>query len=267
MASRERRRNSGESYMSADDSGHSLAGRTVLVTGGARRLGAAIATAFHGAGARVVLHYRGSRAEAEALAATLESHRAHSTALVQGDLLDTAGLPGIVERAAAAFDGLDILVNNASSFYPTPVGQITAAQWDDLVGTNLKAPLFLAQAAVPWLRRRGGLILNLVDVHARRPLAAHPVYCAAKAGLEMLTYALAQELGPDIRVNGVAPGAILWPEAGVSDDEKSATVAGIPLGRTGAPADIAACALFLAREGRYINGQVIAVDGGRHLGF
>jgi pteridine reductase len=267
MASRERRRNSGESYMSADNSGHSLAGRTVLVTGGARRLGAAIAAAFHGAGARVVLHYRNSRPEAEALAATLEARREHSTALVQGDLLDTASLPDIIQRAAEAFNGLDILVNNASSFYPTPVGEITVAHWDDLIGTNLKAPLFLSQAAAPWLRRRGGLIINLVDVHARRPLAAHPVYCAAKAGLEMLTYALAQELGPAVRVNGVSPGAILWPETGVPDEEKATTVAGIPLRRTGTPADIAACALFLAREGSYINGQVIAVDGGRHLGF
>jgi pteridine reductase len=253
--------------MSDDNSGHSLAGRTALVTGGARRLGAAIATALHGAGARVVIHYRGARADAAALAAALEAQRAGSTALVQGDLLDTAALAGLVDQAAAAFDGLDILVNNASSFYPTPVGEITPAHWDDLIGTNLKAPLFLSQAAAPWLRRRGGLIINMVDIHARRPLAAHPVYCAAKAGLEMLTYALARELGPEIRVNGIAPGAILWPESGVSEADKAATVAGIPLGRTGGPADIAACVLYLAGAGSYINGQVIAVDGGRQLGF
>ena len=253
--------------MSEDNSGHSLAGRTALVTGGARRLGAAIATAFHGAGAQVVIHYRGSRQDAEALAAQLEKKRANSTALVQGDLLDTAALPALVAQAAAAFDSLDILVNNASSFYPTPVGEITAAHWDELVGSNLKAPLFLAQAAVPWLRRRGGLIINMVDVHARRPLAAHPVYCVAKAGLEMLTYSLARELGPEIRVNGIAPGAILWPESGVTAEEQTATLADIPLGRTGGPADIAACALYLARAGSYVNGQVIAVDGGRHLGF
>jgi pteridine reductase len=253
--------------MSEDNSGHSLAGRTALVTGGARRLGAAIATALHGAGAQVVIHYRGSRQDAGALAARLEKKRANSTALVQGDLLDTAALPALVAEAAAAFDGLDVLVNNASSFYPTPVGEITAAHWDELVGSNLKAPLFLAQAAVPWLRRRGGLIINMVDVHARRPLAAHPVYCVAKAGLEMLTYSLARELGPEIRVNGIAPGAILWPESGVTDEEQTATLADIPLGRTGGPADIAACALYLAREGSYVNGQVIAVDGGRHLGF
>lgn len=253
--------------MSGNDSGHSLAGRTALVTGGARRLGAAIATAFHGAGANVVIHYRGSRDAAEALAARLEAVRPACTALVQADLLETASLPGLVERAAAAFGGLEILVNNASSFYPTPVGEITEAHWDELIGSNLKAPLFLSQAAAPWLRRRDGLIINMVDIHARRPLAAHPVYCAAKAGLEMLTYSLARELGPAIRVNGIAPGAILWPESGVTDQDKAATVAGIPLGRTGGPEDITACALYLAREGGYVNGQVIAVDGGRHLGF
>lgn len=253
--------------MSDVSDGHTLSGRTVLVTGGARRLGAAIATAFHGAGANVVIHYRGSRAEAEQLAASLGENRPGTVALAQGDLLDTAALPGLVERAAATFGGLDVLVNNASSFYATPIGEITSAHWDELVGSNLKAPLFLSQAAAPWLKQRGGLIINLVDIHARRPLAKHPVYSIAKAGLEMLTYALARELGPEIRVNGIAPGAILWPEAGVTESEQAATVASIPLGRTGDPADIAACALYLAREGCYVNGQVIAVDGGRHLGF
>jgi len=253
--------------MSVDENSHTLAGRSALVTGGARRLGAAIADALHEAGANVVIHYRGSAADAEALAARLEERRASSTALVQADLLDTAALPGVVERAAAAFEGLDLLVNNASTFYPTPLGEITERHWDELVGSNLKAPLFLSQAAAPWLRHHDGAIINMVDVHARRPLAAHAVYCAAKAGLEMLTYALAQELGPAIRVNGIAPGAILWPESGIDDAEKSATLAGIPLGRTGGPADIAACALYLARPDSYVTGQVIAVDGGRHLGF
>jgi len=267
MALRERQRMSGESYMSEHKHDQTLNGRTALVTGGARRLGAALVRALHGAGANVVIHYRGSKTDAEALATTLETRRPDSVALVQGDLLDTAALPGIVERAAAACGGLDILVNNASSFYPTPVGEITEAHWDELIGSNLKAPLFLSQAAAPWLKRRGGLIINMVDVHARRPLAGHPVYCAAKAGLAMLTYSLARELGPEIRVNGIAPGAILWPESGIGDEEKAATVAGIPLGRVGGPEDIAACALYLAGAGSYINGQVIAVDGGRHLGF
>lgn len=252
--------------MSGDESGHSLAGRTALVTGGARRVGAAIGAALHGAGANLVIHYRDSRAAAEALAERLESARPGSTALVQADLVDTASLSGLAARAAAAFDGLDVLVNNASSYYPTAVGAITEAHWEDLVGSNLKAPLFLSQAAVPWLRRRGGLIVNIVDIHARRPLAGYPLYCIAKAGLEMLTYALARELGPEVRVNGIAPGAILWPESGVSEEEKAATVAAIPLGRTGSPADIAACALYLAGAGRYVNGQVIAVDGGWGLG-
>jgi pteridine reductase len=253
--------------MSDDKDGHTLAGRTALVTGGARRLGAAVAVAFHGAGANVVIHYRGSRSDAEALAASLEQQRPRTVALVQGDLLDTAALPGIVGQAAAAFNRLDILVNNASSFYPTPVGEITTTHWDELMGSNLKAPLFLSQAAVPWLKLRGGLIINMLDIHARRPLARHPLYCAAKAGLQMLTYSLARELGPAIRVNGIAPGAILWPESGLDEAEKEATLQDIPLGRTGKPADIAACALYLAREGSYINGQVIAIDGGRHLGF
>lgn len=253
--------------MSAEQHNHPLAGRTALVTGGARRLGAAIAEALHGAGARVVIHYRASAAEAEALVARLEARRAGSATCVRGELIDTLALPGLVERAAAAFGGLDLLVNNASTFYPTPFGQVTERHWDELVGSNLKAPLFLSQAAAPWLRRQHGAIINMVDVHARRPLAGHAVYCAAKAGLEMLTYSMARELAPEIRVNGIAPGAILWPEAGVEETEKSATLAGIPLGRTGTPEDIAGCALYLAQPDSYLNGQVIAVDGGRHLGF
>jgi len=253
--------------MSAEQHSHPLAGRTALVTGGARRLGAAIVEALHDAGARVVIHYRASGGEAEALAARLEAARPGSAVCVQGDLVDTLGLPGLAERAAAAFGGLDLLVNNASSFYPTPFGRITERHWDELMGSNLKAPLFLSQAAAPWLRKQHGAIINMVDVHARRPLAGHAVYCAAKAGLEMLTYSMARELAPEIRVNGIAPGAILWPETGIDEAEKAATLAGIPLGRTGAPADIAACALYLAAPGSYLNGQVIAVDGGRHLGF
>lgn len=258
--------------MSSDADNHgtdneALAGRVALVTGGARRIGAAVAEALHQAGATVAVHYRGSAVEAEALVARLNGRRDGSALALQADLLDTPALERLVAQVAEEFGGLDLLVNNASSFYPTPVGTITAQHWDELVGSNLKAPLFLAQAAAPWLRRRSGLIVNLVDVHARRPMARHPVYCAAKAGLEMLTYSLALELGPEVRVNGVAPGAILWPEAGVGEEEKTATLAGIPLRRTGTPRDIAACVLYLAGPGAYVNGQVIAVDGGRHLGF
>ncbi len=253
--------------MAGNTGDQTLAGRRVLITGGARRIGAALAEAFHAAGAAVVIHYRGSRADAEALARRLDAQRPGATALLQGELLEALALPALVDRAAAAFGGLEILINNASSFYPTPLGQITERHWEELIGSNLKAPLFLTQAAVPWLQREGGLVLNMLDIHARRPLAAHPLYCAAKAGLAMLTYALARELGPGIRVNGIAPGSILWPEAGIDEADKQAALEQIPLRRTGRPEDIAACALYLAREGCYVNGQVIAVDGGRHLGF
>lgn len=253
--------------MAAPASDQTLEDRVAFVTGGARRIGAAIAGALHDAGAKVVVHYRGSRAEAEAIRAQLDGRNAGRVALVRGDLLDTAGLPALVNRAADAFGGIDLLVNNASTFFPTPVGEITESQWDDLVGTNLKAPLFLVQAALPWLRQRRGMVINLVDIHARRPLADHPVYCAAKAGLAMLTAALARDLGPEVRVNGIAPGAILWPEAGVSDQEKAAILAEVPLRRAGSPEDVAACAVFLARDAGYINGQVIAVDGGRSVAF
>ena len=182
--------------MSTDADNHGtnnqgLAGRVALVTGGARRIGAVVAEALHAAGAAVAVHYRGSAAEAEALVARLNARRAGSALALQADLLDTPALPRLVAQVTEAFGGLDILVNNASSFYPTAVGSITEQHWDELVGSNLKAPLFLSQAAAPWLSRRGGLIVNLVDVHARRPMARHPVYCAAKAGLEMLTYSLA----------------------------------------------------------------------------
>jgi len=253
--------------MAEHSSGQTLEGRAVFLTGAARRIGAAMAHAFHAAGANVVIHYRGSRQEADALAEALEAARPDSALVVRGDLLDTAGLAGLVNRAVEAFGRLDVLVNNASTFYPTPMGEVTEAAWDDLVGTNLKAPLFLSQAAAPWLKESRGLILNLVAIHARRPVADHPVYCAAKAGLAMLTYALAKDLGPEIRVNGIAPGAILWPESGVEAGDKDAILAEVPLGRAGDPADIAATAVFLARDGSYISGQIIAVDGGRSAGF
>jgi pteridine reductase len=253
--------------MAEQTSDQSLDGRVVLLTGAARRIGAAMARAFHAEGAAVVVHYRGSRQEADALVAELEATRSGSAVVVRGDLLDTTGLAGMVNRAAEAFGRLDVLVNNASTFYPTPVGQITEGAWDDLMGTNLKAPLFLSQAAAPWLKQARGLIINMVDIHARRPLAEHPVYCAAKAGLAMLTFSLARELGPEIRVNGIAPGAILWPETGLEADEKDAILAGVPLARAGDPSDIAAAAVYLARDAGYVSGQIIAVDGGRSAGF
>ena len=244
-----------------------LTGKVALVTGAARRIGAAIATGLHGAGADVVIHYRGSAAPAEGLAQLLNAARADSAMTLCADLAETAGLPALIEDAAAWRGRLDILVNNASSFFPTPVGKITEADWDDLIGTNLKAPLFLSQAALPHLRRAHGVIVNIVDIHARRPLRSHSVYGSAKAGLEMLTRALAKDLAPDVRVNGVAPGAILWPEQGLDDTTREAILRQIPLGRVGEPGDVAACVLYLVRDARYVTGEIIAVDGGRSIGW
>ena len=244
-----------------------LDGKVVLVTGAARRIGAAIVTRLHAEGARVAIHHRHSGADAEALAATLNARRADSATTLAADLLDIGALPGLVERVLTWGGRLDALVNNASSFYPTPVGQITEEHWDDLVGSNLKAPLFLAQAAAPALRERRGAIVNMVDIHGQRPLRDHPVYGPAKAGLAMLTRALAKDLAPDIRVNGVAPGAILWPEDGMTDATRETILRQVPLGRPGDPADIAACVLFLLRDAPYVTGQIIAVDGGRSIGW
>lgn len=244
-----------------------LEGRVVLVTGAARRIGAAIARTLHHAGARVAVHYRSSAADADALVATLNAARPDSAAGFRADLLETTGPDALVEQVLAWAGRLDALVNNASSFYPTPLGQIDEAAWNDLLGTNLKAPLFLAQAAAPWLQETRGSIVNIVDIHARRPLRAHAVYGAAKAGLAMLTRALAKDLAPGVRVNGVSPGAILWPENGMSDDVRQNILGQIPLGRAGEPADIAGCVLYLVRDARYVTGEIIAVDGGRSIGW
>lgn len=242
-------------------------GEVVLVTGAARRIGAAIARALHASGARVVLHCHRSREEAAALAASLESARARSTAIVAGDLLDAAALQRIAAEARAAFGRLDGLVNNASSFHPTPLGAIGAREWDDLVGTNLRAPLLLAQAAAPALREARGAIVNIVDIHAERPLPGYLVYSVAKSGLAGLTRALALELAPEVRVNGVAPGAILWPEGGEHFDaaEKARIEAQTPLERVGDPADVAGAVKYLLLDAPFVTGQILAVDGGRSL--
>jgi len=221
--------------------------------------------ALHAAGANIVIHYRSSAAAAEALRDELNAHRPRSAFCHAANLLETDAMQPLVDAAVAEFGGLDILINNASSFYPTPVGRITPAQWDDLMGTNLKAPLFLSQAAAPALRARRGLIINLVDIHGLRPLRAHPVYCAAKAGLAMLTRSLARELGPEIRVNGIAPGPVLWPEDELADALKQEIIEKTALKRHGSPADVARTALFLAKDAPFITGQIIAVDGGRSL--
>ena len=244
-----------------------LESKVALVTGGARRIGAAIARRLHEAGARVAIHYRGSTDEARRLRDTLETKRADSARIFQADLTKTESLPTLVDSVADWAGGLDILVNNASSFYPTPLGSVTEEEWNDLVDTNLKAPLFLAQAAWPYLRKNGGSIVNLIDVHAKRPLRDHAVYGSAKAGLEMLTRSLAKEMAPEVRVNGVAPGAILWPERGMNEIIKRKIIDQIPLKRSGLPDDIAGCVLYLVRDAAYVTGQVIAVDGGRSVGW
>ena len=241
--------------------------KVALVTGAARRIGAAIATRLHAEGANVAIHYRGSADDATALAARLNAGRPGSAATFQADLLDTGRLPALVGSVCDWRGRLDILVNNASSFYPTPLGEITETHWDDLVGSNLKAPLFLSQAALPQLRRARGSIVNIVDIHAMRPLRQHPVYGPAKAGLAMLTRALAKDLAPEIRVNGVSPGAILWPEGGMTVTVKQSILDQIPLGEPGSPDDIAGCVLYLVRDATYVTGQIIAVDGGRSIGW
>jgi pteridine reductase len=242
-----------------------LDGRVALITGGARRLGAAIARRLHAAGATVAIHYRSSATEAAALVAELQSTRVASAAAFAGDLLDTDALRAIVDDVHRRFGRLDVLVNNASSFYATPLGSITPEQFDDLVGTNLKAPLLLAQAAAPALRRSRGLILNLADIHGQRPLRDHAVYSAAKAGLIMLTRSLARELGPEVRVNAIAPGPVLWPEHGLPEDLQAEIVGKTALGRSGSPEDVASAAYFFAAEAPYVTGQVLAVDGGRSI--
>lgn len=245
----------------------SLSGAVVLVTGAARRIGAGIASRLHEEGASVAIHYRNSLDAADALVSRLNSARDNSAMAIQADLLDTASLPQLASQVAAWQGRLDVLINNASSFYPTPTGEITESGWDDLVGSNLKAPLFLSQAALPELRRARGCIVNLIDIHARRPLKDHPVYGSAKAGLAMLTLSLAKDLAPEVRVNGVAPGAILWPEDDMSDATKQSILEQIPMGRAGEPADIADCVVYLVRDAGYVTGQIIAVDGGRSIGW
>jgi pteridine reductase len=243
-----------------------LAGKTLLITGAARRIGAEIVRTLHAQGMNICLHYRNSREEADQLREELEAIRPDSVSLAQADLLHTNELPRLVEETLERWGRLDVLINNASSFYATPVGSITEDDWDILMGSNLKAPLFLSQAATPELKKNSGCIVNIVDIHAFRPLKGYPVYSAAKAGLKTLTESLARELGPEIRVNGVAPGAILWPEQEEEYSEQhKEIIQRTALKREGSPADIASTVLFLVRDAQYITGQVIPVDGGRML--
>ena len=241
-----------------------MIGKTVLVTGAAKRVGRAIACELHAAGANLMIHYRSAQAEAVALAAEFNARRPQSAACCQADLLDISALRALVEATVTQFGGLDALVNNASGFYSTPLASIDQAVWDDLIGSNLRAPLFLAQAAAPYLKAARGALVNITDIHAERPLAGYPLYCAAKAGLLGLTRALAIELAPQVRVNAVAPGAILWPDDGAFDPPaREAIVAHTLLKRTGDPHDIARVVRFLLEDASYVTGQVINVDGGR----
>jgi pteridine reductase len=242
-----------------------LQDKAVLITGGARRVGACIVRRLHSEGARVAIHYRGSGKSAAALCDELNGLRPRSAVALQADLLYTEGLPTLVDGALSAFGRLDVLINNASSFYQTPVGQITEAHWHDLIGTNLKAPLFLTQAAAPALTEAGGLVLNITDIHGLRPLKRFPVYSAAKAGLTMLTQSLARELAPRVRVNAIAPGPVLFPENGLTDEKKQDIVDRTLLKRSGTPEDIAKAALFFVRDAPFVTGQILAVDGGRSV--
>lgn len=246
---------------------NSLADKVVLVTGAARRIGAAIVTRLHANGARVAIHCRGSVDAANELATTLNAQRKNSAATFQADLLNVAEIPGLIGAVVEWGGRLDGLVNNASTFYPTPVGTITETEWDDLVGSNFKAPLFVSQEAVPHLQETAGTIVNIVDIHAQRPLRNHALYGPAKAALAMLTRSLAKDLAPRVRVNGVSPGAILWPEDGMSEGVQQTILRQVPLERAGNPDDVAGCVLYLMRDADYVTGQIIAVDGGRSIGW
>jgi pteridine reductase len=241
--------------------------RAILVTGGAKRIGATISRTLHAAGADIIIHCNTSRADADKLAVEFNAARAKSAAVVQGNLAASNALKGLVDQAASQFGRLDGLVNNASVFYATPVGTINEDHWIDLMGTNLLAPLFLSQAAVPYLTNTQGAIVNLIDIHAERPLKDYVVYTAAKAGLAGLTRSLALELGPAIRVNGVSPGAILWPDAGndYPPAERERILQQVPLKRVGGPDDIAGAVKYLLLDAPYVTGQILAVDGGREI--
>lgn len=238
--------------------------KVALITGAAHRIGATTAKLLHQNGMNIVLHYRSSREQAQAVQKELNDIRENSVILIQADLHLTNGLPTLIEESIKAWGRLDVLINNASSFYPTTIGKATENQWDDLIGSNLKAPFFLSQAAAPHLKKTNGCIINIVDIHADRPLKTFPIYSMAKAGLVMMTKSLACELGPEIRVNAVAPGAILWPE-NLDEVAKQRIVSRTFLKRQGEPNDVSKTILYLIKDAGYVTGQIIAVDGGRSL--
>ncbi|MEN8128710.1 MAG: pteridine reductase [Pseudomonadota bacterium] len=242
-----------------------LSGKTALITGAARRIGATLVKTLHQAGMNIALHYRSSTAEAEQLYHELNLLRKNSAVLLQADLLNDQELEPLVAQAQQRWKRLDVLINNASTFYPTPLGKITEQHWNDILGTNLKTPFFLSQAAAPYLKTTHGCIINIVDIHAERPLKNYAVYSIAKAGLAMLTKSMARELAPEIRSNGIAPGAIMWPEADDYAPMHQQIIARTALKRQGSPEDIARAALYLIRDATYVTGQIITVDGGRTL--
>ncbi len=245
---------------------NSLRDKVALITGGTRRIGAQIARALHREGMRLIIHYRSAIQDAHALQSILTEQRPDSVMLVKGDLLDIHKVTHLIREAINAFGRLDVIVNNASTFYPTPIGTATPAQWDDLMGTNMKAPFFLAQTAAPELRRTAGCIVNIADVYGERPLKDHVIYCAAKAGLIMLTRALARDLAPEVRVNAVAPGAILWPERDTDQIAQQRLISRTPLKRMGTTDEVAETVLYLIRDATFVTGHVIPVDGGRMVG-
>ena len=236
-----------------------------LITGGAQRVGAVVARTLHAAGYDLALHYRHSSDAAEALAGELEQQRGDSVLLLQADLAELSAVPELIDRLLKQFGRLDALVNNASAFFRTPLGSATSAQWNELFASNAQAPFFLSQAAIPALRKARGGIVNMLDIYAERPLAGYTLYCMAKASLAAMTRSLALELGPDVRVNGIAPGAVLWPADGKSDEDQNELLSRTPLKRPGTPEDVASAILWLLRDAHYTTGQVIQVDGGRLL--
>ena len=238
--------------------------KVALVTGSARRIGACTVRHLHQRGYNVVVHYHHSEEAAKALHSELNNLRENSCKLIQGDICDTRVLAELAESAIAAFSRLDVLVNNASSFYPTPIGTISAEDWHQLVGSNMYAPLFLSQYCHKELKKNQGVIINMADIHAERPLKDHTLYCMAKAALIAMTKSLAQELAPQVRVNGVAPGAILWPETELSEQDKQQVLESVPAGKCGAPEHIAETIGYLIHA-EYVTGQIVAVDGGRSI--
>jgi len=245
----------------------SLQDKVILITGGAKRVGASICRLLHASGANLMIHYRSSVSEARALQSELNLQRANSVAIIQGDLLNLAVLPSLVQETISHYGRLDVLINNASAYYATEIGEINEEQWEDLIGSNLKAPLFLSQAAAHELRKQHGCIINITDMHVERPKKGYIVYSVAKAGLVTLTKSLAHELGPDVRVNAVAPGPVMWPEDNPQFDEvyRQRVISQTLLKRIGEPNDVARAVRFLIQDAPFITGQVIAVDGGRSL--